>query len=456
MATGLHVDIIRMLGELGLNVINREAVLKYQESGARSHAEIAADLRVQSILVGTIRYADNEIRVEAHLVDPATGVNMWSSPRYERDLLDVFEAQAAIATNVATSLNAEFSVAEQRRIETRPTVSFDAMQSYFQAFAALEASGRNEALQLFEEATQRDPDFALAHAQLALLRARSSIDWFTNPADALAPAALEERVNESAAKALDLDERSAIAHAARGELNMYFWRWKDAESDFVRAYELNSNEPSVLTNFAEFKAFSGAYDAALPMAQRYAEQNPTLPDPDAMGSGSLYSIWVAHVYAGNTEKAIEYLRQHLDLHPKQNPARMNLGFIEVRRGNYEAAEAAFDLAGESTAGRRTPMNMASLAYGYARIGRHEKAKQLFQEIQGVSGTVSDATLALAHLAIGDRARSLDHFDRAIEKIKRHEPDAGWFNLMMFKHNLTGDPMLEAPDFRARRQQITGS
>jgi TolB-like protein/Flp pilus assembly protein TadD len=456
IVTGLHIDIISKLGQLGLNVINREAVLKYLETKASSHAEIAADFRVQSILVGTIRYTDDEIRVEAQLVDPATGFNSWNGGPFESGLLEMFEAEAAIATNVATHLNAEFSVAEQRRIETRPTVSLDAWQSYFQAFSALEGIDRSTALRLLEEATQRDPKFAAAHAQLALVRAQSAIDWATSPVGTFAPEALEEQVREAAAKALDLDPRSATAHAALGELNMYFWRWTEAEEQYARAYELNPNDADVLLSYAQFKTFRGEYDAALPMAERLVALNPTLPDLNATGAGSLYSVWEAHVYAGNTDKAIEHLELHLELHPRQIPARINLGFMEVRRENDAAAEEAFDRVAELTAGRRSATIAANLAYGYSRIGRRGEAERLVQEIESVSGTVSDATSALAHLAIGDRARSLERLDRAIEMIRRHELDAGWFNLMMFKHNLTGDPDLEQPDFKARRAKIAGT
>jgi pentatricopeptide repeat protein len=271
---------------------------------------------------------------------------------------------------------------------------------------------------------------------------------------------LEQEVRASAQKALDLDESStsasAIAHTALGMLNMHFWRWTDAESEFARAHELSPNDSDVLVFYAEFETFSGDYAAALPMAERLVSLNPTLQDLHASGSGSLYSLWLAHVYAGNTDKAIEYLDQHLELQPKQIPARANLGHVQARLGNYAAAEEAFDNAEQQGAGLRPPMSAASMAYGYGRIGQREKAKRLFDEIQNSGGPVSDSTWALAYLAIGDRARSLEHLDKAIEKIKRHEPDPGWFNIMMFKHNLTGDPTLDEPDFRQRRQQIAGS
>jgi TolB-like protein/Tfp pilus assembly protein PilF len=457
----LHIEIISKLGQLGLNVINREAVLAYLQNNAPSHAEIAAAFRVRSILVGTIRYADDQVRVEARLVDPATDVDLWSLAPHQSHLLSVFEAEAAIATSVATRLNAEFSVAEQRRIETRPTVSLNAAQRYYEALAGLYRESRTDTLRLLKEATELDPTFALAHSQLALLRARSSIDWGTDPAGALTPEEFAQEVRASAERALHLDGgstiASAIAHAALGELNMYSWRWTEAESDLAKAFELGGNGPDLPIYYAEFLTFRGKYDAALPMAERYAELNPTLPDPYARThTPSLWFIWLAHVYAGNTDEAIEYLGQHLRLRPNDWAARLNLGFTELHRKNYGAAEAAFDSVERVTAGRRSPTNAAALAYVYARIGRTEKAMHLFQEIQKTSDPVSDGTWALAYLAIGDRAHSLERLDGAIERIKRHEPDAGWFNLMMFKHNLTGDPTLDEPEFRERREQIAGT
>ena len=101
---------------------------------------------------------------------------------------------------------------------------------------------------------------------------------------------------------------------------------------------------------------------------------------------------------------------------------------------------------------------AGLAYGYARIGRAEKAMELFQEVQSVAaaGTLGDGTQALAYLAIGAEDQALEWLDRALLKIAAHQPDAGWFNLMVLKHNVTGDPVLDGPRFKERRQRIRGS
>jgi TolB-like protein/DNA-binding winged helix-turn-helix (wHTH) protein len=450
-ADSMHAEIIHQLSKLGdINVIAREAVL--QNPGNRSLAERARDLRVRSILTGTFQYVDGRIRVNMQLVDPASNSNVWTED-YERPFEDVLAVQADIATRVAAALGAELTVVERQRMEVRPTTSPDAYASYFLALNHQNSGRRIEALRQFERAVQIDPMFSLAYGKLALLYSQALIDELSGPAASIAPSELERRVSDNARAALNLDPDSAAAYVGLGNMNVMFWRWSDAEAAFASALALNPNDLETLQFYSRFQSARGQYREALPMAERILELSPP-----ASSAESLYMLWLAHVYSGNVDAALEVLDRALAIDPAHLPSRINLGFVKARRGDAEDAARAFRLVQDYTDGRRSPTTAAGLAYGYSRIGYATEARALFQEVQSVAdqGSIGAGTWAIAYLAMGEDQQALEWLDKLLDKIANHEPDAAWFNSMIIKHNITGDPVLEEGRFRDRRTRIRGS
>jgi TolB-like protein/DNA-binding winged helix-turn-helix (wHTH) protein len=449
-ADGMHAEIIQQLSQLrNVNVIAREAVL--QNVGNRSLSEFARDFGVQSILTGTYQYVDGRVRVSMQLVDPASNRNVWGQA-YEEPFEDVFAVQADIAARVAAALGAELSAAERRRMQTRPTVSGEAYAIYLLALNHDNSFRRIDALSQLERAVEIDPAFSLAYGKLALLYALSLFDQI-GPAFPIAPNELARRVSENAQTALNLDPESGSAHTALGVLNTQFWRWSEAEAGFAAGFASNPNDLDLLNYYSFFESSRGQYREAIPMAKRILELSP--PAPNVY---SLSSLWAAHVYSGNVDAALDVLNDALTIDPADRGARMNLGFINARRGDTEGAARAFRRLEESTEGRRHPTMTAGLAYGYSRIGYAEEAKRLFEEIESVADeqSIGASTWVLAYLAIGAEQQALEWFDKLLDKIENHEPDAGWFNSMVIKHNHTGDPVLEEARFKERRDRIRGS
>ena len=164
------------------------------------------------------------------------------------------------------------------------------------------------------------------------------------------------------------------------------------------------------------------------------------------------------MYSGNVSAALDVLGEALAIAPAHMPARINLGHVNARRGDAEEAARAFRRVEESTEGRRSPTATASLAYGYSRIGYATEAMSLFQQIQNAAdkGSIGAGTWALAYLAIGAQEQALEALDDLLKKIENHKPDPSWFNSMIIKHNVTGDPVLEEARFKERRQRIRGT
>ena len=115
-AAGIHEEILNQLVKLSaLNVIARTSMMSYAGTD-KGIPEIAAELNVETVMEGSVRYADGRVLVTAQLIDPNTNAHLWSDS-YNREFADIFAIQADIAMNIANALEAEFSVTEQESIE---------------------------------------------------------------------------------------------------------------------------------------------------------------------------------------------------------------------------------------------------------------------------------------------------------------------------------------------------
>src|SRR5262245_7533248 len=165
-AQGIHEEVLNQLGKLGaLTVIGRTSVLRYAD-GKTAIPDIARELNVQTVMEGSVRYAGDDVRITAQLVDPKTGAQLWSDA-YQRKFDDIFAIQADIAMNIANSLRAEFSGAEQQAIERPLTSSAEAYALYLQLRGA--PNNFESALTLLDHAIALDPSVAAAYGRNAFI-----------------------------------------------------------------------------------------------------------------------------------------------------------------------------------------------------------------------------------------------------------------------------------------------
>ena len=155
-----------------LKVISRTSVMQYRSDNNRDLRQIADALSVANVLEGTVRRDGNHVRVSTELVDARNDNTIWADS-YDRDLTDIFAIQSEIAQTVASRLSAQLSPEERKDIEEKPTNNLEAYDLYLQAKQLLglnsfvlwssEKETYSKAISLLEEATRKDPKFALAY-----------------------------------------------------------------------------------------------------------------------------------------------------------------------------------------------------------------------------------------------------------------------------------------------------
>ena len=166
---GITEDIITELSKIrGLNIFSRPTVLAYRDKSV-TPAQIGQQLKAAYVLAGSLRRANNRLRINAQLVDTQTDFPLWSE-RYDREMADIFEVQDEIAHKIAESLRITLSPQEQEALAAKPTENLQAYDLYLRGKSYARRLTRQDmefALQMFENAVGLDPDFALAHAAIA-------------------------------------------------------------------------------------------------------------------------------------------------------------------------------------------------------------------------------------------------------------------------------------------------
>ena len=174
-ADGVQDEILNNLAKIAqLKVISRTSVMQYRADAKRDLRRIANALGVVSVLEGTVRRDGNRVRVSTQLIDARNDNTVWADS-YDRDLTDIFAIQSEIAQKVASRLNAQLSPQEYKDIDKKPTSSLEAYDLYLQGKQLVnsivlwssEEETYSNAISLLEEATLKDPQFALAYCLVA-------------------------------------------------------------------------------------------------------------------------------------------------------------------------------------------------------------------------------------------------------------------------------------------------
>ncbi len=428
-AAGLHSEILNNLGRVSrLRVIARTSVLQYAGANVPIN-EIADDLNVDAVMEGSVRYADDQVRVTAQLNDGETGQKIWSDS-YTRDFENVFEIESEIAISIAGALEAELLPREREIISRRPTTSPRAYAQYLRAIDTWERATFGiqdefpEIASYLNNAIELDPEFARAYAARALIYA------IVSPADSSG-----QQVFDDASRALELDERLGVAHAALAEYFARTWQGKKAIESFNRALELSPGDFVVLTGYAQFLSNAGQHSRAIEIVQRMLSVAPNTAE--SLGRASR-----VHRMAGQYNVAADYARLRLEVASQNAGQWLNAAGIEVARGNLEIA---LDYLRQAEEMPGDPGGSLAFTYTYRLAGDRESAVRL----AGIQEQELDQRRGVPYwLALGD-------YDAAMEELMTRNQDrrAQGGPYWLVKSNAWNDPILNEPEWIELREKM---
>lgn len=398
---GMTEEIMAALSKVeGLRVAARTSAFAFKGK-SESVREIGRQLRVGTVLEGSVRRAGDSLRVTAKLIDVDDGYQLWAET-YDRNRSDVFAVQEEIAHAIVAALRVRLS-GELTPMVVPPTTDLAAYDSYLEGRHALNRrSGASllQAADYFERAIARDPRFAHAYAGLAtayVLRpgynvARSSEAW--------------PKSRAAAERALALDSTLAEAHTtlAYGKF-MFDADWRAAEQGFRRAIALDPGYPTAHHWYGDFLGGRGDLEGYL---QEIRLAHALDPLSRQIGTEVGRALWAL----GRNEEAVSHLQQLLRADPLFAEAHVTLGRAYIQQGRLPEAIAALEKGVELR--DRDALDMAELANVYALAGRRSDAQRLLVELEGRSRReyVQPTAFAIIHMGLGQRERAFDWLDRA--------------------------------------------
>jgi TolB-like protein/DNA-binding winged helix-turn-helix (wHTH) protein/Tfp pilus assembly protein PilF len=410
-ADGMTDALITDLAQISsLRVISRTSSMRYK--GARkSLPDIARELSVDAIVEGTVVRSGNHVRVTSQLVYASLDRHLWARS-YERDLSDVVGLQGDVAREISQAIRIKLTPQEQSRLTNPRPANRDAYEAFLKGRYFLDKRTEKtteKAIEYFEQAIEKDPNYAEAHAALAdcyINLALSEVSPQVMPPDVAFPKA-RAAVN----RALEIDDTLAEAHASLGHIMFLYDReWPGAEKEFQRALELNPNYSWTYLLYAFHRMWTGRTDEALKTVKRARDLDPLSLSINANLALILFG---AHQY----DQAIEQCRKTLEMDPNFAMARYRLGMIQNLEGHYREAVPELE---ETVAVTGSPKAIAELGLAYSRLGKRDAARKLLNDLKEKSRRyyVSPFNLAIIYGGLGDKDRALDMLEQAY---KDHSP-----------------------------------
>ena len=398
---GMTEELIAALGRVpGLRVAAPSSAfaLKGRTEDPR---EAGRRLNVGTVLEGSVRQANDRLRVSVHLVNVSEGFDLWSET-YERLPGDVFAVENEIARAVVTAMRVPG--ARPPPPAAAPTSSLDAYTAYLRARHTMGRPGASDpsrAAGLFQEAIRLDSAFAPAWAGLAAAHAQRAIVEGARPADAM-PAA-----RTAAIRALALDSTLAVAHTTLGLARFFYdWDWSGADSAFRQAILINPSRPEAHLWYSHLLVVLGRADEALVHARRAEELTPLDPE-------TIAQVGWHHLHARRYAEARESLDRALALDSSLASTRRHLGLLAEAQGDYELAESHYRGALD-----RAPADveaLASLGRTHTLGGRPDEARAVLARLDSLSAEryVSPYLLAGIAEALGDNRRAFAWLEEAV-------------------------------------------
>jgi tetratricopeptide (TPR) repeat protein len=369
---------------------------------------------VDHVLEGSLRRAGNRLRVTAQLVSAADGCHVWAQ-RFDREMEDPFDLQERLAQSIAAGLRVQLLGETSAHRGTRDVETYNIFLRGRFFWNQRTRDGLSRALQCFEQAIRREPEFALAHAGIAetyaLLWAHARVPW----REAI------PKAQAAVSKAREIDPTPGAIDASLGLVRISSFDLSGAESAFRRALESNPGDHRALHWHAMTLASLGRSDEALPEIEHALELDPFGVTVNQDAGRILYA-------ARRYDEAIARLSHTLEIAPETYWARVYLALAYLQTGDYQQALAA------------VAVEPAVAAFIRGQMGEFRELKEALQK-QSRSAR-SFTWKAVLHLGFGHERQAIQSLKRAAERFEPEFLDLGLRVQPLFD-GLRSNPTFEA-------------
>ena len=402
---GMAEEIINALMHVeDLHVVARTSAFSFRgkEMDIR---EIGMKLGVETLLEGSVRKAGNRLRITAQLINVSDGYHLWSD-RYDRVMEDMFAIQDEISLAIVDNLKAELLGGERAIFTKRHTESLEAYNLHLKGryfWNKRTGESLKKAIDYFEQAIEKDPDYALTYAGLAdAYRALPDYSSFS-------PKRAYLKAKNAAMKALEIDGTLAEAHASLAVSLNYNYSWSTAEREFKKAIEFKPSYATAHHWYALYLMYMARFDEAIEEMKRARELDP-------LSLAINRDLGTVLFYAGQYDQAIEALQKTIEMDPNFSLVHELLGRVYLRKAMYEKALAELEKEKSFRISWR-PVLEALMGITYVKMGKSERARQVLNDLveQSKHVYISPYWLAWVHFALEENDQGFECLEKAYQE-----------------------------------------
>jgi eukaryotic-like serine/threonine-protein kinase len=419
LSDGMTDTLISSLSELpDIKVKARTSVFRYKGKEIDPKA-IGKELDVQAIVNGRVTQRDGRTSVSLEVVDTETEDVIFST-KYDKPQSALVTLQSDIARDVSGKLRIKLSGAEEAKVTKTHTADPEALQLYLQGQFYRYKGGRGNVLRAtdyFNKAIEKDPNYALAYAGLALNY--SSYDLYNLVPD-------WQKASGAAKRALELDDSLAEAQLASGH--------------FRRAIELNPDYADAHVGLCIDLTMTKRFDEGIAECSKAHELDPS----SVMVT---MRLGAAYFFARRPDESIEILRRAHEMDPTLWVPLGYLGGAQTLKGQYTEAASTFRKTIDISDG--SPNAKSHLAYALAKAGQRDEALKLIDELKRLAERehINSFHFAVPYIGLGDKDEAFFWLGRGVDEgsIGFRQLDVHpWFE------DLRSDPRFKALLIRTNR------
>jgi len=399
---GLAEELLNALGKIEeLKVAARTSAFSFKGKNVNV-SEIGRALGVNTVLEGSVRKAEERVRITVQLVSIADGYHLWSE-RYDREMKDIFDVQDEITLAIVDALKVKLLGAKKAAVLKRHTRNPEAHEFYLRGlsyFMRWTPEFFQKAIESFDQAIAIDPRYASAYAGLA--------ECYTEMSFFAAPREWMPKAREAARQALELDDTLGNAHNSLAVIKMYYDRdYAGAEHEFKRAIALDPGSAHIHMWYGWYLGLMGRFDEGLKEQRRAQELDPLSDHPN-------FGIGATFYWSRQPERAIEHFHGVIELNPNFRIAYWFLTDAYVAKGDFASAIATIENAPIAL---NDPVTLSAAGHAYGKAGERRKALEILSELERQSSQEYELAFHIAqiYLGLGDHEQALAWLEKACDE-----------------------------------------
>jgi eukaryotic-like serine/threonine-protein kinase len=403
LSDGLTESLINNLSQISnLAVMSRSAVFRYKGHDVDPQV-VAHDLKVDGVVTGRIMQRGDQLIISAELIDAHTNHNLWGD-HYDRKVSDALAVQEEITHAISDKLREHLSGESKKQMVKGGTNDPEAYQLYLKGrfyWAKRTQDSLEKSKDYFNQAIERDPQYALAYLGLA--------DYYYVLSDfaPVSAAELAPKARTAAEKALAIDDTLAEAYAVLGGANQILWEWDAAEREFRHSLELDPNNGTTHQWYGDFLSLLGRHQEALAHYKRASQSDPlNLTFNNQPG--------LSYVNTRQYDLAVDQFKKTIEMDPNFASAHVDLAITYRDMGKYDLWLEEWKKGATLNNDHEEAAIAEEAAKVYAKSGYRPTISRIIELSKQLSQRryVDPGEIAYYYAALGEKDQTFNWLDKA--------------------------------------------